>query len=206
MLHHAALILSITIKTGSPAIPARGGPRGIHSTGWQDERDLRGGQGLPNGCRCAWFTPSVSAALADFGRGISRRIVPKRNPTFRWRLGPRGGLQSWKGIEWARGGQAHFSDPGRQSRRDSPCPAHSHIQQASLGRLPAHVVSNSGDWSGVLIASPSVHNRNGLRSTMLPRRTFLVRFKCIMSGPSCRFRTWDFASDRSEAKSNVHAV
>ena len=27
-----------------------------------------------------------------------------------------------------------------------------------------------------------------------------------MSGPSCRFRTWDFASDRSEAKSNVHAV
>ena len=37
-------------------------------------------------------------------------------------------------------------------------------------------------------------------------RTFLVRFKCIMSGPSCRFRTWDFASDRSEAKSNVHAV
>ena len=51
--------------------------------------------------------------LADFGRGISRRIVPKRNPTFRWRLGPRGGLQSWKGIEWARGGQADFSDLGR---------------------------------------------------------------------------------------------
>ena len=35
--------------------------------------------------------------LVDFGRGISRRIVPKRNPTFRWRLGPRGGLRSWKG-------------------------------------------------------------------------------------------------------------
>ena len=39
----------IMLKTGSPAIPARGGPRGIHSTGWQDEWDLRGGQGLPNG-------------------------------------------------------------------------------------------------------------------------------------------------------------
>ena len=116
---------AIMLKTGSPAIPARGGPRGIHSTGWQDERDLRGGQGLPNGCRCAWFTPSASGALADFGRRISRRIVPKRNPTFRWRLGPRGGLQSWKGIEWARGGQADFSDLGRQSRRDSPCPTHS---------------------------------------------------------------------------------
>ena len=176
--------------------------------GWQDERDLRGGQGLPNGCRCAWFTPSVSAALADFGRGISRRIVPKRNPTFRWRLGPRGGLRSWKGDQMARGGQADFSDLGRQSRRDSPCPTLSYIQQASFGRLPApaHVVSNSGDWFGVLIASPSVHDRNGLCSAMLPRRTFLVRFRCIMSGPSGRFRTWDFASDRSEAKSNVHAV
>ena len=108
----------------------------------------------------------------------------------------------------ARGGQADFSDLGRQSRRDSPCPTHSYIQQASLGRLPApaNIVSNSGDWFGVLIASPSVHDRNGLCSTMLLRRTFLVRFKCIMSGPSGRFRTWDFASDRSEAKSNVHAV
>ena len=52
----------------------------------------------------------------------------------------------------------------------------------------------------------SVHDRNGLCSAMLLKRTFQVHFKCIMSGPSCRFRTWDFASDRSEAKSNVHAV
>ena len=45
-----------------------------------------------------------------------------------------------------------------------------------------------------------------LLSKMVLKRTSLVRFKCIMSGPSCRFRTWDFASDRSEAKSYVHAV
>ena len=176
------------LKTASPLRRGAGRAASIQ----QDGR-MNGIYGAVKVCPTGADAPGSRRAclgrLADFGRRISRRIVPKRNPTFRWRLGPRGGLQSWKGIEWARGGQAHFSDPGRQSRRDSPCPAHSHIQQASLGRLPAHVVSNSGDWSGVLIAGPSVHDRNGLRSTMSPKRTFLVRFKCIMSGPSCRFRT-----------------
>ena len=34
----------------------------------------------------------------------------------------------------------------------------------------------------------SVHDRNGLCSSMLPRRTFMVRFKCIMSGAPCGAR------------------